>query len=677
MNSCSLRFRQIHLDYHTSPAIPDLGKRFDRARWQKCLQDAAVDSITLFSKCHHGWSYHPTRVGQMHPGLSFDLLRAQYDACKEIGLNVPIYLSAGLDNLASYEHPEWREIAADGAYAGGCRSPLEPGFHKMDFLSPYLDYLCRQIEEVVNLFPDCDGIFLDIVGQYPGCSRWALDFMAKAGLNPRLEADRQRCAEAALTRYYEETNAAARARRADMPVFHNSGHITRGRRDLLVYQSHLELESLPTGGWGYDHFPEGASYAAQLGLSYLGMTGKFHTTWGEFGGLKHPNALRYECAAMLAFGARCSIGDQLHPDAELDASTYEIVGAAYRDVRAKEPWCRDAEPGAQFGVLSSEAEHPETRRRNVPDTGVARVLLEEHQLFQFIDRDSDFGRYDVIVVPDDIRIDQHLETKISAHLARDGKLVLSGQSGLREDLSGFAFDLGAEWHGESAFTPDYVLPAAELRPEFVHTPFVLYPRSQRLRATTGRSLGEVFDPYFNRTLEHFCSHQHAPARREPSGYDAGVLHGNILYFAHPVFSAYRRHGQVICRQFVGACLRRLLKGETWIETNLPSTARVTMTHQAAQRRWIVHLLYATTVNRGGPVAAGGGNTEMSGQSIEVIEELIPLHDVRLSVRIPEHVARITLEPQGAALAFEPHAGRVEMTVPRFECHQMVVLHTRC
>jgi hypothetical protein len=45
------------------------------------------------------------------------------------------------------------------------------------------------------------------------------------------------------------------------------------------------------------------------------MTGKFHTTWGEFGGFKRPNALRYECAAMLAFGSKCSIGDQLHPAA--------------------------------------------------------------------------------------------------------------------------------------------------------------------------------------------------------------------------------------------------------------------------------------------------------------------------------------------------------------------------
>ena len=105
---------------------------------------------------------------------------------------------------------------------------------------------------------------------------------------------------------------------------------------------HLEIESLPTGGWGYDHMPLSAKYAAtQKGVEYLGMTGKFHTSWGEFGGFKHPNALRYECAAMMAFGCRCSIGDQLHPNGELNIDTYKRIGLAYREVAEKEPWCVD------------------------------------------------------------------------------------------------------------------------------------------------------------------------------------------------------------------------------------------------------------------------------------------------------------------------------------------------
>lgn len=140
-----------------------------------------------------------------------------------------------------------------------------------------------------------------------------------------------------------------------LPVYHNNGHQQRGRRDLVQVNSHLELESLPTGGWGYDHFPLSARYAQTLGMEFLGMTGKFHTSWGEFGGYKHPNALRFEAALSLAHGARCSIGDQLHPSGWMDEATYALIGAAYSEVEAKEEWCSGVTSVADIAVLSLEA----------------------------------------------------------------------------------------------------------------------------------------------------------------------------------------------------------------------------------------------------------------------------------------------------------------------------------
>lgn len=317
-----LRFRQVHLDFHTSPVIPCIGLGFDKDEWQATLRAGHVNSITLFAKCHHGWHYHLTQVGKLHPNLSFDLLRAQFDACKEIDINAPIYISAGLDDAILADHPEWQCQFVDAAtLTATVPSPLRPGFHRVCFNSPYTDYLVEQIKETVSLFPNCDGIFLDIISQPECCCVNCMRIMHEHGLNPLLAADRQKCSRMALERYYQLTTQAVVADNPDMPVFHNSGHVTPGRRDQLKkYFSHLELESLPTGGWGYDHFPLSAKYVQTLDFDFLGMTGKFHTTWGEFGGFKHPNALRYECAAMLAFGAKCSIGDQLHPSGKLDES---------------------------------------------------------------------------------------------------------------------------------------------------------------------------------------------------------------------------------------------------------------------------------------------------------------------------------------------------------------------
>ena len=340
-----LRFRQVHLDFHTSGAIEGVGSKFDKVQFQLALKTGNVNSIACFSKCHHGFSYHPTKVGKQHPHLQFNLLGAQYEAAKEIDVNVPIYLSAGFDDVASVAHPEWREVDIEGKKVPG---EFEAGFHKMCFNSPYLDYLCEQIKEVAEQFPDGDGIFLDIIAQGLCCCKWCMASMKAEGLDAAVEGDRQKCAEFVIERYYEETTAVCKSLRQDMPVFHNSGHIQRGNRKILEYFSHLELESLPTGGWGYDHFPVSAKYCMNLPFDFMGMTGKFHTTWGEFGGFKHPNALQYECSAMLAYGAKCSVGDQLHPTGEMDISTYKIIGSAYEQVQTKEQWCENVENIAIF-----------------------------------------------------------------------------------------------------------------------------------------------------------------------------------------------------------------------------------------------------------------------------------------------------------------------------------------
>ena len=80
-----MRFRQVHLDFHTSEHIEDIGKKFDKKQFQTALKKGHINSITLFSKCHHGWAYHPSKANEIHPHLDFDLLGAQIQAAHEIG----------------------------------------------------------------------------------------------------------------------------------------------------------------------------------------------------------------------------------------------------------------------------------------------------------------------------------------------------------------------------------------------------------------------------------------------------------------------------------------------------------------------------------------------------------------------------------------------------------------
>jgi hypothetical protein len=673
MSEGNMRFRQIHLDFHTSGQIPNIGKRFDKQKFQQTLLDAHVNSITCFSSCHHGWSYHPTEVGQTHPNLDFDLLGAQIEACKEAGINVPVYLTAGVNDVAADAHPEWREIGPDGRYLGWTPSILKPGFKNVCFNSPYMDFLCAMIAETMTRYPDCDGIFLDIIMQSQCCCKYCRAVMKENGLDPAVEEDRKQCAELALRRYYQMTTETVRGIDPEMPLFHNSGHIRRDALELLSYFSHLELESLPTGGWGYDHFPMSAKYAMNLDFDVLGMTGKFNTTWGEFGGFKHPNALLYETAAMLAFNSKCSVGDQLHPCGELDASTYALIGKAYEQVEKKEPWCVGAENVAEIGLVSSEAVNriePDPGHADVAaDTGAARLLLEGHHLFDIIDDQMNLSKYKLVILPDDIVIAPAFKQKLDAFLASGGKLMLSGASGF-DDAGQPLFDLGADCFGESEFCPDYIQVDETVCPDFVKTPLVMYLRSRRIKALTGKSLGKVYDPYFNREADHYCSHQHTPFKPEPSGFDCGVVHGNILYLAHPVFSIYRWYGAVAYKQLVLNCMDLLLGDAKSLKTNLPSTARVSLMDQPTEQRLVLHLLYAEKSCRGGAMNFSGGNIKSSGQ-IEIIEELTPLHNVTVRLKTDKPVKRVVLQPAGREVAATIQNGQVEFTLDSFACHALV------
>lgn len=665
-----MRFRQIHLDFHTSPLIPGIGEKFDKKEWQDTLRKAAVDSITVFATCHHGYAYYNTKVGARHPHLNFDLLRAQIDACREIDVKTPVYLTAGINSYASEIHPEWGEID----YTGKIYDPLHPHFHKMCFNSPYLDFLCAQIREVAELFPEANGIFTDIIHQGQCCCKYCLAGMLENGLDPRLEADRKKYAGTVLLNYYKKTYEAAKWKNPDMPIFHNSGHITIGSEEILNYFSHFELESLPTGGWGYDHYPMSAAYVRNLGKEFLGMTGKFQTTWGEFGGFKHPNALRYECAAMIANGSKCSVGDQLHPSARLDRSTYEIIGTAYNEVREKEAWCDNVKSAAEIAILSGFIPERPVAGRELPgDVGASRILLESHVPFDIVDTLMDWSRYKYLLLPDSVRISDKVRFKLNSFMANGGKLILSGVSGMALDKDEFVFDMNIAHEGTSPYQPDYVEAADEFAPNYVHTPFVMYLASQRIKVNDGISLGKVYDPYFNRSFEHFSSHQHTPYRNEPSDYDAGVLTDKILYFAHPVFSIYRAYGEVAMKQFIMKAIRRFMGKEAQLSLcGLPSQGRTTLMKQEKESRYILHLLYANTILRGGVVNLSGGTTT-GRAAIEVIEDLNPTGPVKVSLKLPETVTSVKLVPEGRKLEFTIHDGRLEFEVPPFLCHSMVEL----
>jgi hypothetical protein len=129
----NLPFRQIHLDFHTGPAIPDVGRDFDARAFARTMRQAHVNSVTVFAKCHHGHLYYATKRPERHPGLatSLDLLRGQVDALHAEGIRAPIYISVQCDEYAADTHPEWTARRPDSsmvAWRGDGKTWFNPGW---------------------------------------------------------------------------------------------------------------------------------------------------------------------------------------------------------------------------------------------------------------------------------------------------------------------------------------------------------------------------------------------------------------------------------------------------------------------------------------------------------------------------------------------------------------------
>ncbi len=652
-----MNFRQVHLDFHTSEKISGIGSRFDKRQFQSALKAGHVNSITVFSKCHHGYAYHPSEANEMHPGLDFDLLAAEIEAAHEIGVKAPVYISGGLDEKMTRRHPEWLFRNIDESMTWYATF-AEAGYHMFCMASPYLEYLAKQVEEVVSRY-DADGIFIDIVGERECYCQNCIREREKMGVDPYDRAEAIKHGKLVYKRYADRMRAAVDKFKPGLPLFHNGGHIKPGRSDTARYNSHLEIESLPTGGWGYDHFPLSARYCATLeDMEYMGMTGKFHTTWGEFGGFKHPNALRYETALSVAMGAKCSVGDQLAPNGEADMATYELIGKAYSEIEEKEPWLDNVRGVADVAIVTSGAYNEtanefEAERVADSDAGACRIMLEGKYLFDSVDFETDWSKYKVVILPDNIRSNPTVDGKVKHFTELGGKILASGKS-LLDNNGKFTVDLGAKWISDGEYQPCYAAPGAEID-TMAKTAYVAYTRPERVEAT-GQEYARIERPYFNRAWNHFCSHKHTPNSGEY--YGAGVTEGKCgAYIAWNVFEDYAKNGGLSSKQFVMFILDKLLGENKTLITNLGAQGVATLMKQG--ERLVNHLLYATPTKRG--------------VNVEIIEDLIPIHDTSVSIKWDKKPSRVYLAPSLEPLDFKYEDGRISYTVKKFECHQMVVI----
>lgn len=648
--------RQVHLDFHTSPDIPGVGRFFDKGQFQAALKEGNLNSITVFAKCHHGLCYYPTKVGTQHPTMdpNFDLTGAMVDAAHEIGVAAPIYITTGFSVLDAEKHPEWCMRDANGAIRQPAVDPnAQPddprpacSWQYLCMSGEYAEHIYALTKEIVDRYPVVDGLFFDIVYlddvcYCPNC----LKGMKEEGLDPDNIEDAREYYRRSHLRFMAECDKILHAKFPEATIFFNSGGAEIYRPEYHAGQTHYEMEDLPTTWGGYNKMPPRASFMSRYpDKEYLGMTGKFHTSWGEFGGYKNPDALKFEVLMMGMYGARCSVGDQMPPNGRMDMETYRLIGHAYRALEAVEPWVYPAQSTATLGVyLCGNADS---------DEGLHAMLLESHIDFEIVMPGDDLSRFRALILPDSVKVTPEEAARINTFIAGGGAVLFNGTSALNDGK--FLLDAGMHYAGKPEYRQDYFCAGEQMKLPFGNAPFLCYQSAQRTEITDGEVLAQVYEPWFDRTYLHYCSHQNTPYQDEAAAHPAAVRKGKVIYLAHPLCSMYQLDGAQLFREVLINALKLIYSPKYTV--SLPSAGRTRLTFQPEQNRYVFHAAYASPVQRG---------------RTSVLEDMPVMIDTKVDIEMSAAVKAVTMVPSGEVLAFEQDGGRLTFTIPRFQCHQAV------
>ncbi len=643
-------YRQIHLDFHTSPHIPDVAADFDEETFARTLKNAHVQSVNLFAKCHHGYFYYPTQVGEMHPGLRVpDLLDRQVAACRRHGIGVTVYTCVGWNERASERFPQWMQV--DKAGRLGCVEPLANYYYKWHAMCvgnpDYCDYIEREVEEEILRFHP-DAMWLDIITSFGCVCPSCLSDMRAKGLDPANPEDLRRHDKQNEIAFMHRIHDFIHRIDPSVKVFFNGGAAEpdnaaekeiagNRRREALDY---VDIESLPGGYWGYTHFPIAANYLNHKPLELTMMNGKFHLSWGDFGSLRNKEALEYECFRGLALGTHVCIGDQMHPRGMLNETTYLRLGQVLERVEALEPWCEGTKKQADIAVmLTNEPIAPP----DLPEEGAYRIFTELHQPVDFADLEDDLEGYRLLVLPDRLRLNKRQAEKIQRFIDSGRPCLITGSSGL-DDGGQQVLQFGVDMAMPAEYAPRYLRYTQDRFPNIPPMDYVYYDQGQRIRLTEeGEVITPAVDPYFNRSYDRFCSHRQTPPDRL-SGEAAIVRVGQTVYCAQPLFGEYARYGNRLCKDTVQALLERYLLPQPLVQTNLPGYAEVSVRSRGSE--WMVHILNYII--------------QKKSRDTDTIEESVPLYDRYIRIRIDRQPRAVVFRPSGESVPFSYDGRYVEL-----------------
>ncbi|MBO4594347.1 MAG: alpha-L-fucosidase [Clostridia bacterium] len=552
--------RAIHLDFHTLPGIYDIND-FNAEDLAQVLYDANVTYVNIAAECNLGFCYYPTKIGVVYPGLKKDLFGETLRALKKRGIGVSAYINVGFNNANLINHPEWCVSEKDGRilfpeYDQVRRGCLNTG---------YAEFIKKIIGEILEYDPD--GIFCDCVSSSVVCyCNKCVKDLTDLGIDYE---DRQKVFDFYLD-VREKFCREVREMVGNRHVFFN------GMLWDKDYEEHIEHECLPTDPtWSYEYFLPYAAHARNCGKEMTYMTGRFQTSWGDFGGIRTKASLENDMYDAVSNGLGFCVGDHAHPARALIKPLYKTIGEVFGELAEYEKWTDGTEYIAEIGILSDVISYDMWKYM-----GVCRLLSELKHDYDIIRSSSDFSKYKLIVLPNETLIDGTTKVKLRKFLDCGGKILSTGNGGLTFDNGGFALEEYNEflsYDGKDTHTHGFFRFTDDTDPDYSGVEWAMYKPSVLMTAKKGEILASYISAYFDKHFDGLYSYFYVPPEKETK-YSSAVYNGkNIVHICFDLFNAYGENFLSAHKKLAEIAIGLLLPEPQIRTVGLPKSARVTLT----------------------------------------------------------------------------------------------------
>ena len=629
----------LFYDFHTSPELKNIGKNFDADAFAARLARNHIDFVSFPARCNMGMAYYDTKIGIRHYGLDFDLFGELVKACRKRNIQVNAYFNGGISQEESRLHPDWQEVPTDkrDIYA------VNPFSRTVCGNTPYREHLVAMACEVAQKY-DVAGFFIDcLAGQSCRCE-CCLARMRTEHIDP---SDENAVREFALRRNRELAKAVADAVKAINPdyllYFNGIGY----ENQLALGGTYLDFECIPTKlGCDYDYLPLMSRYMRTLGdHPRLNMTGRFNL-WGDFGGLRSEKAIRQELVTGLANGMRPNIGDHMPPDCTVPEKVMQQSERIFAFLQEREDFYRDAEPLTDMAILFPKSHQEIYLAREL--RGALRILCDLHCQFDVVTMAADWSKYRLLVLPDSVRITPEVEVRLREYLAHGGKVISSGDSGMRSDSEEFL----PEWQLSVAgkgYNPAYFVDKENMN-------MSIYAGGRLLKSSGSRTVYPLAEPLIEHIFDGLYPEYYNPPG-QVTEYPFLSCNSQVAHFSYNIFNGFKEYAALSLREAFADALEimhpdRLVKTE-----NLPRFVRVYLNSLPGGRE-VLHLTAHIPEKRT--------------DNCEVIEDDLTVLPSRIYVKSSRSTAYS--EPEHQQLSAVRQGEYLAVDVPQFTGYMIITLN---